>query len=144
MRTFQWQKYTAAGLPPQRQGSWPGWPAPQPHVLVQPLAHLLSCLFKGANVSHRLNVGLVTPVYNGRGSRADTVSIRHIVVAEPIMRLYAASINRRLIESQRTGSRVLITRLNFVLLCRCRIKFSFYITSSASSRLVVNSSLSAC
>ena len=41
------------------------------------------------------------------------------------MRLYAAIVNRRLIESQRTGSCVLITRLDFVLLCRCRIRFSF-------------------
>ena len=78
-----------------KEAAQPGQPSP-PHLLAPALAELISCLFRNADVPASLNLGLVTPVFERRGSRADAANYRPIAVTEPVMRLYAGILNQRL------------------------------------------------
>ena len=130
-------------LPPKRQNSCatlrkrpsPAKPPP-PHVLAPPLARLLSCLFKDADVPPGRNVGLVTSVYKGHGSCADTDPLQ--LQSQSCVYMLPLSTGPSL-SSRRTASCALIAGPEFVLLFQCRIRFSLDSTSSASSRLLVSS-----
>ena len=92
-----------AGLPAEllryaQPASQPGQAGqPQPHVLAPALAAVLDSMFQAGHVPAEFNLSLVTPVFK-RGDLRSTANYRAITVAEPVMRLYAAMLNQRLLQ----------------------------------------------
>jgi hypothetical protein len=68
-----------------------------PHLLAPMLLEALNAAFRSGQVPARFNTGLVTPVYK-RGDACEPGNYRPIAVTEPIMRLYAGILNRRLVQ----------------------------------------------
>ena len=69
---------------------------PKPaHVLAPVLLEVLNCAFAKGEVPASSNVAHLTPVFK-RGDPNEPQSYRPIVVGEPLLRLYAVILNRRL------------------------------------------------
>ncbi len=82
----------------------PAVPSP-PHHLASALRAVLNAAFQAGRVPSAFNVSLVSPVYK-RGDPCDTGNYRPIAVTEPILRLYAAILNTRLVRfTERHGLR---------------------------------------
>lgn len=78
---------------------------PQPHILLPALTAVLNSMFQSGEVPAALNVSLVTPVYK-RGPAAEPGNYRPIAVGEPLLRLYASILNRRVVQlTEREGLR---------------------------------------
>ena len=90
----------ASGLPAEllryAQGWSPNPEEPAPHALVPALTALLNCWFRSGAVPAAANVSLVTPIHK-RGDAAEPSNYRPIAVGEPLLRLYAAMLNARLV-----------------------------------------------
>ena len=70
---------------------------PPPHILASTITDVLNAAFRVGEVPRALNTSHVTPVHK-RGDTAEPNNYRPIAVGEPIIRLYANMINRRLIK----------------------------------------------
>ena len=69
---------------------------PPPHILASTITDVLNAALRVGEVPRALNTSHVTPVHK-RGDTAEPSNYRPIAVGEPIIRLYANMINRRLI-----------------------------------------------
>ena len=68
---------------------------PEVHLLAPSLTKVLDSMFQNGIVPEFINVGLVTPVFK-RGDPFQAVNYRPITVTEPLLRLYAIVLNKRL------------------------------------------------
>ena len=70
---------------------------PPPHILASTITDVLNAALRVGEVPRALNTSHVTPIHK-RGDSAEPNNYRPIAVGEPIIRLYANMINRRLIK----------------------------------------------
>ena len=70
--------------------------APQPHVLAPVLVRVFNAAFDAGHLPGSINHTLVTPVHK-KGDVGDTANYRPISVTEPLSRLYATILNKRLV-----------------------------------------------
>ena len=69
---------------------------PPPNVLVPAITALLNCWFRTGVVPAAANVSLITPIHK-RGDATEPGNYRPIAVGEPLLRLFAALLNARLV-----------------------------------------------
>ena len=69
---------------------------PAPHLLAPAVTALLNCWFRTGVVPLAANCGLVVPIHK-RGDVAQPSNYRPITVGEPLLRLYGALFNERLV-----------------------------------------------
>lgn len=70
---------------------------PKPHLLAPLVAEVLNGCFGLGEVPAEVNVSVITPVYK-KGHPLDTGNYRPIAVTEPLMRLYASILNKRIVD----------------------------------------------
>ena len=70
--------------------------APQPHVLAPVLVRVFNAALDAGRLPDSINHTLVTPVFK-KGDVGDPANYRPIAVTEPISRLYATILNKRLV-----------------------------------------------
>ena len=71
------------------------------HVLLSHLTAVLNTAFNTGKIPNTWQTSLITPIFK-RGDRADPTAYRPIAVGEPLARLYASILNRRLIDYTET------------------------------------------
>ena len=69
---------------------------PPPNVLVPAITAVLNCWFRTGVVPAAANISLITPIHK-RGDATELGNYRPIAVGEPLLRLFAALLNARLV-----------------------------------------------